>query len=79
MSETKKAIRKIVLDTRRENEKSIDILTENGMQLVDIQPNTIEDFTDAGHKTAQALIGKLYDEELLNQVHSLLDEYRNQK
>ncbi|MFP4549106.1 MAG: TRAP transporter substrate-binding protein DctP [Fidelibacterota bacterium] len=76
-NETKKAIREIVLKAREENKKSLQILQENGIELVPIEEATIAEFKTAGEKTSLSLAGELYDQELLDKVLYLLEEYRN--
>lgn len=76
--ETKKGIREIVLNTRKENEESLQILQQNGIVLVNIEDQkVIDNFKLAGDETAKALTGKLYDQALLDKVRGLLREYRN--
>ncbi|MBN2279972.1 MAG: TRAP transporter substrate-binding protein DctP [Candidatus Marinimicrobia bacterium] len=80
IEETQKGIRQIVLQTREENAKSMDILQQNGIKLVDPEnESVISQFKQAGDETALALVGKLYPQETLNKVKSLLDEYRKSK
>lgn len=79
IEETKKGIREIVLKSRQENEESIQIMQDNGIKLVNIDQSAIDEFKTAGAKTAKSLTGKLYDQELLDNVHKLLEEYRSQQ
>ncbi len=74
--ETKKSIREIVLKARNENIRSIQILQENGIELVSPKATAVEEFKRAGQQTSAALAGKLYDQELLDKVITLLKEYR---
>lgn len=79
IEETKKGIREIVLKARQENEESVRMMQDNGIELVDIDATAVEKFKSAGAETAKSLTGKLYDQALLNKVHKLLEEYRSQK
>lgn len=78
IEETKKGIREIVLKSRAENDESIQMMIDNGIELVDIDQTAIDEFQIAGDKTAKALTGKLYDQAVLDKVLKLLEEYRNQ-
>jgi len=78
IDETKKGIREIVLQSRVENETSLKMLEENGIELVEITDQAvIDEFKKAGEETAQSLVGKLYSQETLDKVKALLEEYRN--
>ncbi len=77
IEETKKGIREIVLKSRIENDESIKIMQDNGIKLVDIEQNVIDEFKVSGDETAKSLTGKLYSHETLEKVQNLLKEYRN--
>lgn len=75
---TKDYMRKIVQSSRRENQESITVLKKNGIKLVAPKSSTaVAEFEAAGKRTRERLVGRLYSQEILDQVLKLLDEYRH--
>ncbi|MGM0453956.1 MAG: TRAP transporter substrate-binding protein DctP [Thermodesulfobacteriota bacterium] len=65
--------------TDKQNEKSIDILKEQGIEIVPFQPdeNTKAFIFNAAKTARRNLVGQLYSQQLLDRTLALLDEYRS--
>lgn len=63
---------------RKANEQSIQALKSAGISVVrvDLKSKEAQFVLDASQKTREALVGKLYSRELLDQTLSYLEEYR---
>jgi len=65
---------------REDNIKALDIIRKEGIQLTQVKDKSeIEKYYQAGKVARRMLIGKLYDENFLNQVESDLEQFRQQK
>jgi TRAP-type C4-dicarboxylate transport system substrate-binding protein len=62
--------------SRKANTDSLKVLKDSGIKIVPANEKTIAFVTDLQFKAREALIGKLYDRELLNEVLGYLEEYR---
>ena len=63
--------------SREDNQKSLDLLKEAGITFTEIKDQkAIEGFYTSGKKARHDLIGKLYDEDFLQRVESLVQEVR---
>lgn len=62
--------------TRAENQKSMQVIAESGVQSVSPAPGESEKFRQIGDRVAADLTGKLYSGELLEQVRSVLAQAR---
>ncbi len=60
---------------RRINEDSIGILRQQGMKVVKVPPVEKENWHQAAMSVQNRFTGVLYEEELLDEVRNLLDEY----
>ncbi|MGD9489211.1 MAG: TRAP transporter substrate-binding protein DctP [Calditrichaceae bacterium] len=66
--------------SRGDNQKSIDEMLKYGIKMEKIgDPAILSNFEDIGKKARRDLVGKLYDEKLLNDVEAAVLEYRNKK
>lgn len=66
--------------SRIDNEKSIEAMLKAGIQKIEItDPVELKNFEEVGRKTRQDLVGKLYDQQLLNGIESALKEFRTSK
>jgi TRAP-type C4-dicarboxylate transport system substrate-binding protein len=66
--------------SREDNEKSLALLKEAGIVFTEISnPDKIEGFYQSGKKARRDLVGKLYDEEFLVKVESLVAEVRTKE
>lgn len=78
IEKSKEYMRKIVLQGRKENLESIEVLKESGIKVTKIEdPKTFVEIDEIGKITGEQLVGELYPKELLDKVISLLEEYRS--
>ena len=70
-------MRKLVLLSRKDNEESIKLMEQNGIQLVHVPEANLPEFEAAGERARRSLVGKLYSRELLERVEKALKEFRN--
>ncbi len=66
----------ITTTNRKANADCLKILRDAGIKVAPATEESIKFVTDMQMKTREALIGKLYSRELLNEVLGYLDEYR---
>jgi TRAP-type C4-dicarboxylate transport system substrate-binding protein len=64
--------RKLVLQTRSENLTSKQMLAQNGVKIVTPDPKDVAELQTIGLDVRQKLVGKLYSQQLLDQVLALL-------
>ncbi|MDZ7261241.1 MAG: TRAP transporter substrate-binding protein DctP [candidate division KSB1 bacterium] len=65
--------------SRRDNEQSIETLRKEGIQIVSIpDKETLEKFYATGYKARRLMVGKLFSQELLEEVEKALEAFRNQ-
>ncbi len=80
---TRKHHEQLIRAARRSNEESIDVLREQGIEVIEIPPGEREIWGQVAREVqdhfAEEGEDKLYDEELLDKVRSLLSEYRTGK
>lgn len=72
-------MRKLVKQGREDNDKSITLMKENGVDVVSVPKENLDQFFQAAQSAHTGLVGKLYDQALLDRVTSLLTEYRSGK
>jgi TRAP-type C4-dicarboxylate transport system substrate-binding protein len=73
----KKHFRKLTEVSRIDNEKSTEEILKYGIKKITVDdPKILDDYERIGNKARQDLIGKLYDQDLLNQIESSLAEFR---
>ncbi|MGD9898188.1 MAG: TRAP transporter substrate-binding protein DctP [Calditrichaceae bacterium] len=66
--------------SRRDNQKSIDEMLKYGIKREKIgDPEILSKFEEIGKKARRDLVGRLYDETLLNDVEAAVLEYRKSK
>ena len=66
--------------SRRDNEQSTIKMVENGMQKIAVNdPALIKEYERVGREARQSLVGKLYSQELLNELENALLEFRKQE
>jgi TRAP-type transport system periplasmic protein len=66
--------------SRQDNVKSLELIKQAGIQFTELKdPNEIESFYKLGEKARKALVGKLYDQKLLDQVENSLKEFRSKE
>jgi len=70
---------KLVQNGRVDNEKSLKLMIESGMQMIDVPEADVAAFQTAATNAHKDLVDRLYPQELLDRVNTALEEYRNQK
>lgn len=70
---------KLVKQGREDNETAIKLMKDNGMEIVHVPEANLQEFYSAAKVAYQSLVGKLYSQELLNQVTASLAKYRAEK
>ena len=64
--------------SREDNAKSLQLIKQSGIQFIENTDKAqLSQFYNAGEKARRDLVGKLYDEAFLQQVESLVQEYRS--
>ncbi len=64
--------------SRQDNEKSLQMLKQNGIQVLKLSnTENLKRFDAIGQKARQSLIGRLYDADLLKEIEATLEEFRN--
>lgn len=75
----KKHAQRVVVKTRRENQEALRVIQQNGIRIVDLDPGEQTQLTEISRQVWEGQVGKLYPRALLNEVQSLLRQYRDQK
>ena len=66
--------------SRQDNEKSLKLIKETGIQFTELKDKSnIDSFYKLGDSARKSLVGKLYDQQLLDQVEQSLQEFRNKQ
>jgi TRAP-type C4-dicarboxylate transport system substrate-binding protein len=74
---TPQHMRRLVLQTRADNARSIEVLRQRGLKVVPPPPpEKLEGFLATGRQAQESLVGKLYSREILNEVREAVAEYR---
>ena len=73
---TKKYHEQLVVRIRRRNEESIDILKEQGIEIISVPHQEKQKWSQVAVKVHDQFTGRLYEKNLLDIVKSLLEEYR---
>ncbi|GAB4296779.1 MAG: C4-dicarboxylate TRAP transporter substrate-binding protein [Myxococcota bacterium] len=71
--------KKIVQTSRRDNKRAYEELEKMGIKKVDVQKSDYEKIEKAGLRVRKSLVGKLYNQEMLDLVEGYLREYRKGK
>ncbi len=70
-------MQKLTQKSRDENREAVESLKKNGIQINPVtSPTAMKEYQDAGKKTRQMLVGKLYDQAFLDRVEKTVMEYR---
>ena len=65
--------------SRRDNQRSIDVMLKKGVQKIAINdPAQLQAYDDIGKKARQSLVGRLYDQKLLDEIETALERFRSQ-
>lgn len=62
--------------TRSENEKALETLQKQGLQIERPSPEVFKSYEELGRKARRELAGRLYSERLLERFEKALEEYR---
>lgn len=65
--------------SREDNAKSIETLRKNGIQIIPVDKKSLGEYDEIGKKSRRALVGKLFDEALLNDVEREVAMIRSKK
>jgi len=69
-------MKELVILTRRDNKKSIEILKENNIEVIEMGEESRKEFERIGVEVRNKLVGKLYTKEFLDEVLTVLNEFR---
>jgi len=69
----------LIKQSRVDNEKAIEIMLKNGIQMVQVPEENLGAFYQAGARARRNLVGKLYSQEFLTRIETALEEFRAQK
>ncbi|NOX37659.1 MAG: ABC transporter substrate-binding protein [Calditrichaeota bacterium] len=69
----------LIKQSRVDNEKAIEIMLKNGIQLVHVPEENLGAFYEAGARARRNLVGKLYSQEFLTRIETALEEFRARK
>lgn len=69
-------MKKLVSLSREDNQKSIELMQKNGIQVVNVPDTNLPEFNEAGIRARNNLVGKLYSQEFLDKVELALTEFR---
>ncbi len=73
----RKYMQTLTQKSRSENEQAVESLKKNGIQINPVtSPAAMKEYQEAGKKTRQMLVGKLYDQQFLDRVEKTVTEYR---
>ena len=74
---SQKYSKQIIESTRKDNEKSYEVLKKQGIQFVSIPESDFKEIQKTSVKVQNKLVGKLYPKSLLEKVLSLIQGYRS--
>lgn len=75
----KKFMRDLTLKSRKENADAIQTLKKTGVQIIEANtPKAMEEYTAAGKRARQSLVGKLYDQAFLDRIDKTINDFRSQ-
>ncbi len=72
----KNYMRKLVIRSREDNKKSIEILKNNGIEIIEPTDEIKKEFERIGVEVREKLTGKLYSKKFLNEILTALKEFR---
>lgn len=71
-------MKKLVELSRKENKESLDLMLQNGIQMVEVDPASMPKFLEAAKNARNSLAGKLYPKELLESIENDLEKFRQE-
>jgi len=75
-SKSKNYMRELIIRSREDNKKSLDVLKKNGIEIIEPSDETKKEFERIGVEVREKLVGKLYSKEFLNEILTALKEFR---
>ena len=76
----KKYFQKLTELSRKDNEKSIQVMRDQGIRVINISDAaTLQAFDEIGAKTRRELVGVLYGKDILEEIETALGEFRSKK
>jgi TRAP-type transport system periplasmic protein len=69
-------MRKLTELSRKDNQKSLETLKKNKIQFVKPDPSESKSYDEIGRKARQAMVGRLFSQDLLNRVEKALADFR---
>jgi TRAP-type C4-dicarboxylate transport system substrate-binding protein len=73
------AFRKLTELSREENRQAVEEFKKRGITIIDVAPNDLKVFVDAGAAARRELVGKMYSKDLLDRVEKELAAYRSKQ
>ena len=71
------AMTELTADLRKETVEAVRAISASGVEVLPIPPpSDLEKFYDVHDRVAQRLVGRIYPQELLNQVYAILEQAR---
>ncbi|HGY57055.1 MAG TPA: ABC transporter substrate-binding protein [Caldithrix abyssi] len=76
----KEYFQKLTELSRKDNEKSIQVMRDQGIRVINISDAaTLKSFDEIGAKTRRELVGVLYGKDILEEIETALREFRSKK
>jgi len=72
----KKYMEKLTMLSRQDNEKAIETLKKQGIQVTKVPEKDVQQYVEAGDKARKVLVGTIYTQEFLDRVTQSLREFR---
>ncbi|MBI2428083.1 MAG: TRAP transporter substrate-binding protein DctP [Ignavibacteriales bacterium] len=69
-------MRKLTEQSRRDNQKSLETLKKNKIQFVRPDPKEMQSYDEIGKRARQAMVGRLFSQDLLTRVEKALADFR---
>ncbi|MEW6061148.1 MAG: TRAP transporter substrate-binding protein DctP [Bacteroidota bacterium] len=70
-------MRKLTEQSRRDNQKALETLKKNKIHFVKPDPQEVTLYDEIGKRAQQAMVGKLFSQDLLTRVEKALAEFRS--
>ena len=76
---TTKHSRMLIDKTRIQNQEAIEAIEDEGVEILAIDDAVVDEFFTTGRAAWTDGVGRLYPEDLLDRVASIVEDYRNKK
>ena len=70
-------MKELIRRSRKENKTAYEVILKEGVKVVPSTHNQRETMRKIGEKVHERLMGKMYSKELLDDIKTLLEDYRN--